>query len=587
MDGPGNNWGRPGQPPRLKTGGITRSYVPPAPIEPVAWKPKQRGHVDIFVNVAVIAGTLAAAAIVTRDPLFVNQTWKKPFQFDQTTNLAIYAQGGTAQIRPLIEPQLTKQRWQQPDIYPNVAGRVVAQVSGLQPLMEPQLIRTRAAQPDILPNIAGRANEVTPVTRAPFFMAYKGRAWTQPEVVPNLAVNALSARITAALEAQRFNRKPPQSDSFPNLAISAVAQASRVTPALDLPTFKRIIQQPEVLPNLAVATNEVTPVTRAPTFMPYKVRAWTRPELTPNLSLGTVAVTSRVTVAIETQAFKRPVVQVDIAPNLAVNVVMTSFIISADDAINYRKWPQLDLTPNLAARAITASTYMPAYVPEQAIARKWLQTDLYPNLAAGAVIQAPRVPQPFDPWINKRCPPQIDLYPNLATNFVAEVARVVPLPIEPQLSLRYAPQIVEYPNLVISVPYSVPVVPDTSQRPAGRRKRYEVEIDGELFRVDSVQEAVELLAYAKKLAVDKAKAVANDVVSKRLEDKAPVGKPIRVPAPQVSTPDPALVSVVIEARHAIAKVYRNAALDAEIRLRMEQLQKEQDDNDEDDLLFLL
>lgn len=132
---------------------------------------------------------------------------------------------------------------------------------------------------------------------------------------------------------------------------------------------------------------------------------------------------------------------------------------------------------------------------------------------------------------------------------------------------------------------SVTVIPDTTQQPAGHKKRrYEVEIDGQVFEVQSVDEAVQLLTQAKALAVKRAPVVAEEVVRRKLADKPPVNKPIRVPVPQLHTANEELVDIVIRARHSIAKIYREQALAAEIRLR---LQLAEQDYDEEDLLFLL
>lgn len=125
-------------------------------------------------------------------------------------------------------------------------------------------------------------------------------------------------------------------------------------------------------------------------------------------------------------------------------------------------------------------------------------------------------------------------------------------------------------------------------KPAGRAKkrRYEVEIDGQIFPVDSPAHARALLEQARELALRQAPEVAETIVAQRLHSKAPQGKPIRVPVPQISTPDDELANIVIQARHAIARIYREQALAAEIRLRI-QLQSKQQDDDDDEFLLLL
>jgi hypothetical protein len=118
-----------------------------------------------------------------------------------------------------------------------------------------------------------------------------------------------------------------------------------------------------------------------------------------------------------------------------------------------------------------------------------------------------------------------------------------------------------------------------------RKRRYEVEIDGQIFPVESVDHARALLEQARELALQKAPQVAQAVVEKRLHSKAPEGKPIRVPAPQLHTASDELAAIVIKARHDIARIYRQASLEAELRLRLRE--QENHDSDEDDIILLL
>lgn len=122
---------------------------------------------------------------------------------------------------------------------------------------------------------------------------------------------------------------------------------------------------------------------------------------------------------------------------------------------------------------------------------------------------------------------------------------------------------------------------------AGRKthkKRLEVEIDGRVFPVESVDAAYALLDRARELAAKQAAVVAEQVVQRKLANNPPVGKPIRVPVPQLHTDNQELLDIVIRTRHSIARLYREQAMLAEIRLR---LQMQQDQDDEDDLLILL
>ncbi len=132
-----------------------------------------------------------------------------------------------------------------------------------------------------------------------------------------------------------------------------------------------------------------------------------------------------------------------------------------------------------------------------------------------------------------------------------------------------------------SQPETAPVpVERYTETPAGRRrKRYYVEIDGQEFQVANPTEALALLDRAKALAQRVAPQTAEQVVAKAIR---------KAQAPAVKTPEikasPELAEVVAKPRQDIERIYRDAALAAEIRLLME-LRAEQDD--EEALLLLI
>ena len=118
----------------------------------------------------------------------------------------------------------------------------------------------------------------------------------------------------------------------------------------------------------------------------------------------------------------------------------------------------------------------------------------------------------------------------------------------------------------------------TFERPAGR-KRYYVEIDGQEFPVANPTEALALLDRAKALAQRVAPETAEKVVAKAIR---------KAQAPKVKTPaikaSPEIAKDVEPAKQDIERIYRDAAMAAEIRLLME-LRAEQDD--EEALLLLI
>lgn len=127
--------------------------------------------------------------------------------------------------------------------------------------------------------------------------------------------------------------------------------------------------------------------------------------------------------------------------------------------------------------------------------------------------------------------------------------------------------------------------PPPEVQPAGKAKRrrlYYVEIDGQQFQVDSPSHAVALLDKARETARAHAEALARAAVPKSRK----VGrKPVALPTPRISSPDPDLREVVATARKAINEVYRSAALDTELALLLARRLAEEDE--EEALLLLM
>ncbi len=128
-------------------------------------------------------------------------------------------------------------------------------------------------------------------------------------------------------------------------------------------------------------------------------------------------------------------------------------------------------------------------------------------------------------------------------------------------------------------PVDVPVVqtPAGSSRKRGP-KRYFVEIDGQTFPVDTKQQAAALLERARSLAEDDAEKQAEQKVSKR---KGVIPE-VRAEAPEVSV-SPEIAQDFAPIIAEIRKLYEQAAQTAEIRARMEQIAR----NEEEDELILL
>lgn len=120
-----------------------------------------------------------------------------------------------------------------------------------------------------------------------------------------------------------------------------------------------------------------------------------------------------------------------------------------------------------------------------------------------------------------------------------------------------------------------------------RRKRYYVDIDGETFEVSSPEHARALLERAAEMAQQVAAEVAAEVVPQRRKS-ATSTKPVALPTPRISSPDPELADAIRQARIAINEIYRKAAINAELALLMAlQRQREQDDDDDEAILLLM
>lgn len=149
----------------------------------------------------------------------------------------------------------------------------------------------------------------------------------------------------------------------------------------------------------------------------------------------------------------------------------------------------------------------------------------------------------------------------------------------------FGPFVVTGTNLVGSDDsngFSVEVVAaDSQQTPAGRkrRKRYFVEIDGQTFDVESVAEAEVLLKRATELANEVA-AQATERSVKRIRR----GKKAKTPELPAIVSSPELESLVDSYRDDIEAVYRQIAVDAELRelLRLKMLEE-----DDEDAIFVL
>jgi hypothetical protein len=123
-----------------------------------------------------------------------------------------------------------------------------------------------------------------------------------------------------------------------------------------------------------------------------------------------------------------------------------------------------------------------------------------------------------------------------------------------------------------------------AQTPAGsnkRRKRHYIEVDGQPFEVSGVQEAQQLLQRARAIAEREAEKEGARVEQTLSGKDVPY---VRLTAPKIEVP-PEMRRDVAPILEDIERLYRQAAQETELRLRL--AKKLADEDDEDDLLLLL
>jgi hypothetical protein len=109
-------------------------------------------------------------------------------------------------------------------------------------------------------------------------------------------------------------------------------------------------------------------------------------------------------------------------------------------------------------------------------------------------------------------------------------------------------------------------------RPRRFRAIYRITIDGEVFECRTLAEAIDLLNQAKALAAK--------LVQQQVRDEKPIAR-----IPKIETNTRELRAVVTETKREVAKIYEQAAIDAELmQLFAVQLREE---HNQDALLLLM
>lgn len=327
------------------------------------------------------------------------------------------------------------------DFYVNLAVLVVASTAiARAPVFVNAPTRKPAPQIEHAPNVAagGTSAVVTRVVPPIDEPTSYNRPFTQVEISPNLAVNFTAPVVTRPLapfvEPTIYRRKSAQFDTTTNLAVNSTAQAvTRPAPIFIEPTIAK--RKPPLVieyPNLAAQAGAESFSMLISSADDLPARKWPGVDLYPNLSAQVAVVVTAPKPFVDPIQYKRVGQPPELFPNLAVNTTVT-----------FRIQPLNDLQP----------------------ARRWsVQTDIYPNLAAQVTAVVTPLASPVDPQIARKTLVSVDLSPNLA---VSALAPQQPLfePIDPTVFKRYPPQVDVYQNQAINAAAQAPVVPPAPIEP--------------------------------------------------------------------------------------------------------------------------
>jgi hypothetical protein len=215
-------------------------------------------------------------------------------------------------------------------------------------------------------------------------------------------------------------RRPPQIDTFRNIAVLAPLAVLLAHPLVEPTYFKKPAQQIEIAPNIAALTH-VEPPKSIPVPIDPTITHSYRPQIDPfpNLAVRQQTIRPRGTHIDPVVRKPWPVVP-ELFPNIVakVEVEPPKAIPAPVEPTLWKPRFQYDLYPNVAL-LLPPPAYTPrAYVEPTIAKRSPPQIDLTPNIAVRAILAAYVPPAPVDPQIFRRSPPQIDLYPNVALTLV-------------------------------------------------------------------------------------------------------------------------------------------------------------------------
>jgi hypothetical protein len=460
--------------------GISQPIVREAYTVNQPWK--KAVQVEQSVNIA--ARVSASRIIVNPEPVFTKR-WAA--QLDISPNVAV--RQPMLRIANQPETQTFKRAWTQVEHSPNLAANVTITVSPVNAPIEPVYYKNRVEPPELSPNIAADVGiYIAPVVRQPIYTTYKARVPPQIDSVVNVAVRVSIAQspIEAWPEPTYYERQVQPPDHHRNAAaltpvvvapfgalidpsfydrqtqnpehirnVAAIATVAVPPPfnALNEPALtKKLTTAPDVFPNIAanVGTYDA-PIVRQPVYTSYKPQAKSQVDNYVNVAVRAVAAVAQPTqpIFVEPIYYKVRWQQPILFPNVVVTAFAGTFNVSSSDDIVARRWPQIDLSPNIAISFVAAARVIPAPIEPTLRKIAFQQPDHQRNIAVLAPpIELPQF-TPIDPLIAKRYPPQVEIFQNSAIYAPAPIQQQLQYPVEPTYSIRHAPQLEIFPNLAV------------------------------------------------------------------------------------------------------------------------------------------
>jgi hypothetical protein len=301
--------------PNVAATAVPPVYAPPAVLDPVLFK-RLPPQIDVYPNIVAQVSIEPGKSIPTLEWTLAARKWTAP---DLAPNVAVSVAVPAYRPPALADITLSPRKWTQPDLFPNISFAQETVPVIRAPLYTPYK-QVRWATPDLPPNVAASVVVgAVYVPPAPVEPTYFKRPPPQIDVIANVAVMLSPSQGNVS----DFNSLPGrawvQPDLFPNLAVNA-APPVIVPPPFVEPTYtKRISPVPDVYPNIAATVPPPQPVLIEPIDPTLTKRVWAQVDVFQNQAIYAPQVAVQLPYPVEPTYTKRYWPQIDVLPNIAVN----------------------------------------------------------------------------------------------------------------------------------------------------------------------------------------------------------------------------------------------------------------------------